>query len=37
LDIKLAAEETTKFYEDQYRWEDGETAYSNDPSEVGTR
>jgi uncharacterized repeat protein (TIGR01451 family) len=37
LDIKLAAEETTKFYEDQYRWEDGETAYSNDPSAVGTR
>jgi uncharacterized repeat protein (TIGR01451 family) len=37
LDIKLAAEETTKFYEDQYRWEDGETAYSNDPATVGTR
>jgi uncharacterized repeat protein (TIGR01451 family) len=37
LDIKLAAEETTKFYEDQYRWEDGETAYSNDPASVGTR
>ncbi|MDZ4657431.1 MAG: hypothetical protein SH868_07605 [Bythopirellula sp.] len=37
LDIKLAAEETTKFYEDQYRWEDGETAYSNDPSAVGAR
>ena len=37
LDIKLAAEETTKFYEDQYRWEDGETAYSNDPNAVGTR
>lgn len=37
LDIKLAAEETTKFYEDQYRWEDGETAYSSDPNSVGTR
>lgn len=37
LDIKLAAEETTKFYEDQYRWEDGETAYSNDPSTVRNR
>lgn len=37
LDIKLAAEETTRFYEDQYRWEDGETAYSNDPAAVGTR
>ena len=37
LDIKLAAEETTKFYEDQYRWEDGETAYSNDPATVGNR
>ena len=37
LDIKLAAEETTKFYEDQYRWEDGETAYSNDPNTVGNR
>lgn len=37
LDIKLAAEETTKFYQDDYRWEDGETAYSNDPSAVGTR
>jgi uncharacterized repeat protein (TIGR01451 family) len=37
LDIKLAAEETTRFYEDQYRWEDGETAYSSDPAAVGNR
>ncbi len=37
LDIKLAAEETTKFYVDQYHWEDGETAYSSDPSMVGNR
>jgi uncharacterized repeat protein (TIGR01451 family) len=37
LDIKLAAEETTKFYKDEYRWEDGETAYSADATSVGTR
>ena len=37
LDIKLAAEETTKFYKDQNHWEDGETAYSNDPNAMGNR
>lgn len=37
LDIKLAAEETTRFYEDKFRWEDSETAYSNDPASLGTR
>ncbi|TWU24593.1 DUF11 domain-containing protein [Bythopirellula polymerisocia] len=37
LDIKLAAEETTKFYEDQYRWADGKSAYSNDKSGAITR
>lgn len=30
LEIKLAAEETTRFYEDKFRWEDGETAYSSE-------
>ena len=28
LDIKLAAEETTRFFEDEHRWEDGETPYT---------
>ncbi len=28
LDIKLAAEETTRFFEDENRWEDGETPYT---------
>jgi len=28
LDIKLAAEETTRFFEDEHHWEDGETPYS---------
>jgi len=28
LDIKLAAEETTRFFEDEHRWEEGETPYS---------
>ena len=37
LDIKLAAEETTKFYEDQYHWEDGETAYSNEKDKTINR
>ncbi len=27
LDIKLAAEETTRFFEEEHRWEDGETPY----------
>ncbi|NOZ40402.1 MAG: hypothetical protein GXP24_09270, partial [Planctomycetes bacterium] len=27
LDIKLAAEETTRFFEDELRWEDGQTPY----------
>jgi hypothetical protein len=30
LELKLAAEESTRFYEDHYRWEDGEMAYSRD-------
>ena len=37
LDIKLAAEETTKFYEDQYRWADGKSAYSNSQEEIIAR
>ncbi|QEG36663.1 CARDB domain-containing protein [Bythopirellula goksoeyrii] len=37
LDIKLAAEETTKFYEDQFRWEDSKTAYSSDQEQTITR
>ena len=28
LDIKLAAEETTRFFQDEHRWEDGQTPYS---------
>lgn len=27
LDIKLAAEETTRFFEDEHRWENGQTPY----------
>jgi len=27
LDIKLAVEETTRFFEDEYHWEDGQTPY----------
>ncbi len=37
LDIKLAAEETTKFYEDQYRWADSKSAYSSDRAETIAR
>ena len=37
LEIKLAAEETTKFYEDKFRWEDGQTAYSSKHDETITR
>lgn len=32
LDIKLAAEETTRFFQDERRWEDASTAYSSDGS-----
>ena len=28
LDIKLAVEETTRFFQDEHRWEDGQTPYS---------
>jgi len=28
LDIKLAAQETTRFFQDEHRWEEGETPYS---------
>ncbi|MGI9430384.1 MAG: hypothetical protein ACR2NM_17105 [Bythopirellula sp.] len=28
LDIKLAAEETTRFFQDEHRWEDGQTPYT---------
>ncbi len=28
LEIKLAAEETTRFFEDAFQWEDGQTPYS---------
>lgn len=28
LDIKLAAEETTRFFEDEFRWNEGETPYT---------
>lgn|GEM_PF-1985007 len=34
LDIKLAAEETTRFFQDQHRWKDGKTAYSSDREAV---
>jgi hypothetical protein len=33
LDIKLAVEETTHFYEDENRWEKGETPYSVESNE----
>ena len=33
LDIKLAVEETTHFYEDENRWEKGETPYSAESNE----
>ncbi|NOY41257.1 MAG: hypothetical protein GXP26_05410 [Planctomycetes bacterium] len=33
LEIKLAAEETTRFFEDEFRWEDGKTPYSAERSE----
>ncbi|MEQ8211438.1 MAG: hypothetical protein RH917_16560 [Lacipirellulaceae bacterium] len=32
LDIKLAAEETTRFFKDENRWEDASTAYSSSES-----
>ena len=37
LDIKLAAEETTRFFEDEYRWEDGETPYTAERQSTTTR
>jgi uncharacterized repeat protein (TIGR01451 family) len=37
LELKLAAEETTRFYEDHYRWEDGEMAYSQEREGVMSR
>ncbi len=37
LDIKLAAEETTRFYKDEFRWEDGQTPYSAENSETVNR
>ncbi len=33
LEIKLAAEETTRFFEDEFRWEDSKTPYSAERSE----
>lgn len=32
LDIKLSAEETTRFFQDEYRWEGGETPYTAERS-----
>ena len=37
LDIKLAAEETTRFFEDEFRWEDGQTPYSAERNDTVTR
>ncbi len=37
LDIKLAAEETTRFFEDEHRWEDGETPYTAERQSTTTR
>ena len=28
LDIRLAAEETTRFFEDEFHWDEGETPYT---------
>ncbi len=37
LDIKLAVEETTRFYEDEHRWEKGQTPYSAERNEQRLR
>ena len=37
LDIKLAAEETTRFFEDEYRWEDSSTPYSAERNDSVSR
>ena len=37
LDIKLAAEETTRFFKDEFRWEDGQTPYSAERNDSVTR
>ncbi len=37
LEIKLAAEETTRFFEEEQLWEDSEAAYSAEHSESVTR
>ena len=37
LDIKLAAEETTRFFEDEHSWQDGETPYTAERQSTTTR
>ncbi|MEM9351972.1 MAG: hypothetical protein AAGA92_03085 [Planctomycetota bacterium] len=37
LELKLATEETTRFYEDEFRWEAGETPYTAERAEEGAR
>ena len=37
LELKLATEETTRFYEDEFRWEAGETPYTAERNEEGAR
>ena len=37
LDIKLAAEETTRFFEDEHNWQDGETPYTAERQSTTTR
>ncbi|MCA9232538.1 MAG: hypothetical protein KDA57_17950 [Planctomycetales bacterium] len=37
LDIKLAAEEATRFFKDEFRWEDSQTPYSADNDETVNR
>jgi hypothetical protein len=34
LDIRLAAEETTRFFEDEFHWDEGETPYTATKSEA---
>jgi hypothetical protein len=37
LEVKLAAEETTRFFNEDQRWADASTAYADDPAGTTTR
>jgi uncharacterized repeat protein (TIGR01451 family) len=37
LDIKLAAEETTRFFQEEHRWEEGQTPYTAERQSTTTR